>query len=59
MNNQNREFVSSVQIGALTDQVPMGVQTASLGGINLIVSEETMDHLDIATEEVTSLCVSK
>ena len=36
------EFVNSVQIGALTDQVPMGVQTALLGGINLIVSETTM-----------------
>ena len=47
----NREFVSSVQIGALTDQVPMGIQTASLGGVNLIVPEATMDHLGIATEE--------
>ena len=50
----NRKVVSSVQIGAMTDQVPMGIQTASLGGVNLIVPEETMDHLGIAPEAVTS-----
>ena len=49
----NRKVVSSVQIGAMTDQVPMGIQTASLGGVNLIVPEETMDHLGIAPEAVT------
>nr|WP_295973083.1 FtsX-like permease family protein [uncultured Bacillus sp.] len=47
-----REFVSSVQIGALTDQVPMGVQTAMLGGVNLIFPEVTMDQLALAKEEV-------
>lgn len=50
----NRKVVSSIQIGALTDQVPMGIQTASLGGLNLIVPEETMEHLDIAPEALTS-----
>lgn len=47
-----RELVSSVQIGALTDQVPMGVHTVSLGGVNIIVSEDTMDQLAIASEGV-------
>ena len=46
MNNSIEKDVSSVQIGAMTDQVPMGIQTASLGGLNLIVPEKTMDHLD-------------
>lgn len=32
----NRKVVSGVQIGAMTDQAPMGIQTASLGGVNLI-----------------------
>lgn len=50
---QNRELVSSFQIGALTDQIPMGVQTASLGAISLIVPEATMDQLAIAAEEMT------
>lgn len=49
-----REFVSSVQIGALTDQVPNGIQTAMLGGVNLIIPEATVDQLAIASEEVTS-----
>ena len=47
-----RELVSTVQIGALTDQVPMGVHTVSLGGVNIIVSEDTMDQLAIASEGV-------
>ena len=29
---QYRKVVSSVQIGAMTDQIPMGIQTSSLGG---------------------------
>lgn len=48
----NQEFFSSVEIGALTDQVPMGVQTASPGGINLIVSEATMEQLSFPEEVV-------
>lgn len=50
----NRKVVSGVQIGAMTDQAPMGIQTASLGGVNLIVPEQTMDHLGIAPDAVTS-----
>ena len=45
-----RELVSTVQIGALTDEVPMGIHTVSLGGVNIIVSEDTMDQLAIASE---------
>ncbi|WP_096271221.1 ABC transporter permease [Paucisalibacillus globulus] len=39
------ELVQSIEIGALTDIVPMGVQTASLGGINIIIPQSTMDEL--------------
>ena len=46
------ELVSTVQIGALTDQVPMGIHTVSLGGVNIIVSEDTMDQFAIASGEV-------
>ncbi|MBM7608803.1 putative ABC transport system permease protein [Lysinibacillus composti] len=52
-----REFMSSVQIGALTDQIPMGIQTASLGGINIIVPETTMDKFSIPSEEKTTYVI--
>ncbi len=47
----NRELMSTVQIGALTDQVPMGINTSSLGGIDLIVPEATIDKMGVAPEE--------
>jgi len=50
----NLEVVGSVQIGALTDQVPMGVQTASLGGVNLIVPEATLDQIGISRDALTT-----
>ncbi|WP_077212064.1 ABC transporter permease [Bacillus dakarensis] len=49
-----REFESSVKIGALTGKVPVGIQTASLGGLTLIVPEATIDQLGIDQEEVTT-----
>ncbi|MEH7253394.1 FtsX-like permease family protein [Neobacillus niacini] len=49
-----REVVGSVQIGALTDQVPMGIDTVGIGGVNLIVPQTTMDSLLANTDiEVT------
>ncbi|MGX6445771.1 ABC transporter permease [Neobacillus sp. K501] len=47
------ELVSSVQIGALTDEVPMGVQTGGPGGLNLIVPDTVMDRLAIDPEFVS------
>jgi putative ABC transport system permease protein len=38
-------FINKVEVGALTDEVPMGIQTASAGGLNVIVSEKTMYQL--------------
>lgn len=49
-----RELISSVQIGALTDQVPVGVHTNSLGGLNLIVPETTVDQLGLDPKVVTN-----
>lgn len=43
--NGNQEFLNMVKIAGLTDQVPMGVQTASVGGIDLIVTQKTLDKL--------------
>ena len=40
-----REFISNVKIGALTDQLPIGVHTTGPGGLTIIVSEETMKQI--------------
>lgn len=42
-----REFVTRVQVGALTDQVPMGVRSDMLGGISIILPETAMDPFAI------------
>ena len=48
------ELVGSVQIGALTHHMPMGVDAASIGGVTLIVPQATMDSLLANTDiEVT------
>ncbi|WP_273851758.1 ABC transporter permease [Guptibacillus spartinae] len=47
MNYETEEetFRNKVEVGALTDEVPMGVSTTSAGGVDVIVSEETMNQL--------------
>ncbi|MBM4764865.1 ABC transporter permease [Bacillus sp. B15-48] len=47
-----REVVNSLVIAALTDQVPMGVQTTSLGGVNIIVPETTMEQLTLSSKDM-------
>jgi len=47
-----RELVSSVQIGALTDIVPMGIYPGSLGSLNIIVPESTLDQLGVSQTEL-------
>lgn len=42
-----REFVETIQIGAITDQEPIGMFNAALGEVNLIVSQATMDEFPI------------
>lgn len=48
------EELASIEIGALTAEVPMGVHTAALGGINLIVSEEVFAALTAEVENVNT-----
>jgi putative ABC transport system permease protein len=54
MNYETGEekFFNKVEIGALTEEVPMGVNTAGPGRIDVIVSEETMHQLANEKEEV-------
>lgn len=44
-SNEEMQFLNKVEIAALTDQVPMGVHPASLGGIDIIVTQETLEKL--------------
>lgn len=46
--------VSSVEISALTNEVPMGIQSATLGGVNVIVSKETFEELALQTESTAA-----
>lgn len=49
-----RKAIGSVQIGALTAEVPIGVQTASLGGVNLIVTEAVMKKLPLDEGDINT-----
>jgi putative ABC transport system permease protein len=49
-----RELVSTVQIGALTDIIPMGIYPGSLGSLNIIVPEATLDQMGISPELVST-----
>ncbi|TXC92690.1 ABC transporter permease [Metabacillus litoralis] len=44
-DTEDREFLNSVEIAALTNQAPIGIQKASLGGITIIVQQETLNKL--------------
>lgn len=39
--------INKIRIAALTDQLPMGAQQASIGGLNIIISEQVMDQLTV------------
>ncbi|PFG15127.1 ABC transporter permease [Bacillus sp. es.036] len=47
MNYETEEvkLINNVEIGALTDELPMGVSRSGAGGLDFIVSEETMNGL--------------
>jgi len=52
------EFLQEVEIGALTDQVPMGISNGYLGELTVIVSEEVLGGLmnaELENEMVTYL----
>ncbi|MDQ0427192.1 putative ABC transport system permease protein [Planomicrobium stackebrandtii] len=45
------EMLSTFEIAALTDQVPMGVQEAGLGGLTIIIPKTTFEQLDFTEDE--------
>ncbi|WP_077622331.1 ABC transporter permease [Sediminibacillus massiliensis] len=42
---QEGEKVGEVEISALTDQIPMGINTSGLGGLDIVVSEQTFHQI--------------
>src|SRR5690606_32103047 len=49
----NRETsLKSMEIAALTDQLPMGTYSAGIGGLNIITSEQVMDQLTANIEDI-------
>ncbi|WP_079527689.1 ABC transporter permease [Halobacillus hunanensis] len=41
---EEKQFLNTVEIGALTKEVPMGINPPGLGGVSVIVSHETFDQ---------------
>ncbi len=41
---EEKQFLNTVEIGVLTKEVPMGINSPGLGGISVIVSHETFDQ---------------
>ncbi|WP_453990930.1 ABC transporter permease [Bacillus nitroreducens] len=53
-DDEEQQMVNKMTIGALTEQVPMGVNTSSAGGIDLIVSEDVLNHFVSNNEKLKS-----
>lgn len=51
-DTDEQQLVNKMTIGALTDQIPMGVSTSSAGGIDLIVSEDVLNYFVSENEKL-------
>ena len=45
------ELLTTFEIAALTDQVPMGIHKPGLGGLTIIIPQKAFDQLDFTEEE--------
>lgn len=52
-DREKKERVTTVEIAALTDKIPMGVQPTSLGGVNVIVSEAIFDGWFVPEDSIS------
>ncbi|KAB2329766.1 ABC transporter permease [Cytobacillus depressus] len=54
-------YFNKVEVVTLTDQFPMGIMPAGIGGLNIIVSEQVMDNLlgESAKNEINSFLFLK
>ena len=50
--NGEEQFLNTVEVGALTDIFPMGVNPTGFGGINIIVTKETLYQLIASNKQV-------
>lgn len=46
-----KERLSTFEIAALTNEVPMGVETAVLGGLNVIIPEKAFEQLKLTDDQ--------
>ncbi|MFK9090873.1 ABC transporter permease [Bacillus salipaludis] len=44
-DGEKETLINKVKIAALTDNIPMGITPAAVGGVTIIVSEQAMDQL--------------
>ena len=44
--------INKIKIAALTDQLPMGVDQAVIGELNIIISEQVMDQLNASNSQI-------
>ncbi|WP_099364359.1 FtsX-like permease family protein [Fredinandcohnia onubensis] len=51
---EEQQFLANIKVVALTDQLPMGISTSSLGGLNIIVSEEILTNIVAGNEKASS-----
>lgn len=51
---EEQEFLANIKVAALTDQLPMGISTSSLGGLDIIVPEEILTKIVAGNEKAIS-----
>ncbi|MGN7300449.1 FtsX-like permease family protein [Ferdinandcohnia sp. SAFN-114] len=51
---EEQQFLANIKVQALTDQLPMGTTTSSLGGLDIIVSEDILTKVVEGNEKAKS-----
>lgn len=51
---EEQQYLANIEVVALTDQLPMGISTSSLGGLDIIVSEDILTKIVTGNEKARS-----
>jgi putative ABC transport system permease protein len=51
---EEQQFLANIEVVALTGQLPMGISTSSLGGLDIIVSEDILTKIVAGNEKARS-----
>lgn len=51
---EEQQFLANIKVIVLTDQLPMGISTSSLGGLDIIVPEEILTKIVAGNEKARS-----